>query len=431
MENDVGIPTTLFGGPPELGNITKLANSQIGFMNIFAMPLFEAVTDILPGMRFAVDEIKINQAVWKEKIDEQETKQQRIAEQERFVSEGYQSPRSGSPDRMFANSNSPTMSHPEGLPAASTSPKDFQPEASHIADHPNGEQGIMTVRDTNRNVAEQQSRISTSSLSGLTEALNISSPQSHEPSRRGSAAQPPTLFPDMSRRSSSAFPYANIRGPGHHPPTQLVLNSNTTNNHNQTTNENATPDRSPPVLSSPFNENVFYDNSSVASTAPGTASSSGGGPGSSHRGDRGADSDTSTSQLTHPGNFSRPMSTRHSAQPSCARSSAPSGGTYASTTLPTSPTDTHATSFFTEGSDGVPDAPDSLNLERPGSGTRFSGYRGRGINASPVTNDIKTGVLFSSLNGHSDSPERTVRKKSSRFRFDFWKKNRKGGELSP
>lgn len=56
--------TTLFGGPPELGNMLKLANGQIGFMTIFAHPLFANVADIIPAMRFAADEILTNKGVW-------------------------------------------------------------------------------------------------------------------------------------------------------------------------------------------------------------------------------------------------------------------------------------------------------------------------------------------------------------------------------
>lgn len=61
----------LFGGPPVRDDIIKLGESQIGFMNIFARPLFEAVTDILPAMQFAVDEILANKAVWEQKIDDE------------------------------------------------------------------------------------------------------------------------------------------------------------------------------------------------------------------------------------------------------------------------------------------------------------------------------------------------------------------------
>ncbi|KAF1841503.1 HD-domain/PDEase-like protein [Cucurbitaria berberidis CBS 394.84] len=74
MEEELQMPSCLFGGPPVRDDIIKLGESQIGFMNIFARPLFEAVTDILPAMRFAVDEILANKAVWEKKIDEERQK---------------------------------------------------------------------------------------------------------------------------------------------------------------------------------------------------------------------------------------------------------------------------------------------------------------------------------------------------------------------
>lgn len=65
------MPSCLFGGPPVQDDLIKLGESQIGFMNIFARPLFEAVTDILPAMRFAVDEILVNKGIWETKIDQE------------------------------------------------------------------------------------------------------------------------------------------------------------------------------------------------------------------------------------------------------------------------------------------------------------------------------------------------------------------------
>ncbi|PKY04863.1 HD-domain/PDEase-like protein [Aspergillus campestris IBT 28561] len=64
MEQEVGMETALFGGPPELGNIFKLATGQMGFMTIFALPLFEGVTHILPQMRFTVEHTRTNHAKW-------------------------------------------------------------------------------------------------------------------------------------------------------------------------------------------------------------------------------------------------------------------------------------------------------------------------------------------------------------------------------
>lgn len=70
MELELNIPTTLFGGPPVRDNIVKMGESQIGFMNIFAHPLFESVTAILPAMQFSVDEILSNKAIWQEKMEQ-------------------------------------------------------------------------------------------------------------------------------------------------------------------------------------------------------------------------------------------------------------------------------------------------------------------------------------------------------------------------
>jgi hypothetical protein len=77
MEHELQMPSCLFGGPPVRDDMIKLAESQIGFMNIFARPLFEAVTDILPAMRFAVDEISTNQGVWESKIDKEREKRKK------------------------------------------------------------------------------------------------------------------------------------------------------------------------------------------------------------------------------------------------------------------------------------------------------------------------------------------------------------------
>ncbi|KAF2867266.1 hypothetical protein BDV95DRAFT_503420 [Massariosphaeria phaeospora] len=74
MEQELQIPSCLFGGPPVRDDTIKLAESQIGFMNIFARPLFEGVADILPSMQFAVEEILTNQGIWETRIEEEREK---------------------------------------------------------------------------------------------------------------------------------------------------------------------------------------------------------------------------------------------------------------------------------------------------------------------------------------------------------------------
>jgi len=94
MEKEVGMETALFGGPPELGNIYKLATGQIGFMSIFALPLFEGISDLLPQLQFTADHIRRNQAQWQEHAN-QELRKQGLPTENR--PEVTVSPRSQSP----------------------------------------------------------------------------------------------------------------------------------------------------------------------------------------------------------------------------------------------------------------------------------------------------------------------------------------------
>lgn len=94
MEKEVGMETALFGGPPELGNLYKLATGQIGFMSIFALPLFEGVCDLLPQLQFTADHMRRNQAQWQQHAND-ELRKQGLPVEERAGS--TISPRSQSP----------------------------------------------------------------------------------------------------------------------------------------------------------------------------------------------------------------------------------------------------------------------------------------------------------------------------------------------
>lgn len=105
MEEELQMPSCLFGGPPVQDDMIKLGESQIGFMNIFARPLFEAVTDILPAMRFAVDEILINKGIWETRIDQEKQRRKNKAPMHlsllnaSFAPDPTPSPFSGGPNR--------------------------------------------------------------------------------------------------------------------------------------------------------------------------------------------------------------------------------------------------------------------------------------------------------------------------------------------
>lgn len=108
MEKEVGMETALFGGPPELGNIFKLATGQIGFMSIFALPLFEGVADLLPQMSFTVDQIRSNQSVWRTLADKETKKKGLLAA---AANEGAISPRTHSPQHDGKSDRAPTGSY--------------------------------------------------------------------------------------------------------------------------------------------------------------------------------------------------------------------------------------------------------------------------------------------------------------------------------
>ncbi|KAF8545148.1 hypothetical protein BDD12DRAFT_800572 [Trichophaea hybrida] len=71
MEHDLGIPSSLVA-PPVTGSVVALAKSQVGFMNLFAIPLFENLSKVLPEMTFSVEELMANKDSWSKKIEADE-----------------------------------------------------------------------------------------------------------------------------------------------------------------------------------------------------------------------------------------------------------------------------------------------------------------------------------------------------------------------
>lgn len=433
MEKDVGIPTTLFGGPPELGNIIKLGNSQNSFMNIFARPLFEAVTDILPTMVFAVDEMKANQKIWTNKIQSESAKLQ-ISGMKR-PSEGLLSPKSGSPDRSLSQ---PELSHPEGLPASQSM------ESSPLAQ--------LARASEDAQAAEQSRRASASSIQAHLIPLDGSA-QSVDNSRRSSLAHPFSNIgsnsdsTSYSRRSSGASPAASTshatvaaRRMSNSFPSQLQLGPNPdsrsqTRSSGTTTSENKQPNGriSEDTLSqTPVFGPAMSSNSSRCN------SRGSGGAGDVRRGSNGNDGDEFRSKrFVANGPSGRPYTHMVHHRSS---SGAHTNNTIASQTTPYSPTGTQATSVLTVDSDGKrsnerfdswtsPDRngmPAIVNIDRPGSG-----HRSKNMNGYDVARDVnvKTSVMNHN-NFRENGHHRVVGRKSSRFNFNFWKK-RKSTEASP
>lgn len=90
METDLGIPSALFAAP--VREIVELGKSQIGFMNLFAIPLFQGVTDVMPAMGFCVEELQRNKAGWEQKIAEEQEKLRKDSD-DSTMKDGMFSPR--------------------------------------------------------------------------------------------------------------------------------------------------------------------------------------------------------------------------------------------------------------------------------------------------------------------------------------------------
>ena len=69
MEIELSIPTALMAAPKK--DALTLSKSQLGFMNLFAIPLFEGVADILPTMQYVVDELLANKALFENRVTEE------------------------------------------------------------------------------------------------------------------------------------------------------------------------------------------------------------------------------------------------------------------------------------------------------------------------------------------------------------------------
>lgn len=184
MESAVGMETTLFGGPPEIGNMLKLANGQIGFMTIFAHPLFANVADIIPAMSFAADEILTNKGVWFTRA-EQEKRKEMLMREMHFTDHGSVSPRSQSPAAGNRRSVGP-LREDSYFPV---SPLRNTAEASSLSRE--------IKKASNGNVASMKTGTttppSTSRGSSLAAVAGIATPPGEMASRRSSGASKKSL----------------------------------------------------------------------------------------------------------------------------------------------------------------------------------------------------------------------------------------------
>ncbi|CAM1505625.1 Fc.00g112620.m01.CDS01 [Cosmosporella sp. VM-42] len=73
MEGELAIQSSLMAQPKQ--DIESLAKAQLSFMNLFAIPLFQGVADIMPPMKYTVVELESNKSLFELKVQEEKAKQ--------------------------------------------------------------------------------------------------------------------------------------------------------------------------------------------------------------------------------------------------------------------------------------------------------------------------------------------------------------------
>ncbi|CAL5872919.1 uncharacterized protein PFLUO_LOCUS7188 [Penicillium psychrofluorescens] len=408
MEKEVGMETALFGGPPELGNIYKLATGQIGFMSIFAMPLFEGVSDLMPQLQFTVDHICRNKAQWQQLSN--------------------------------AGLSLPTEDQAE----ITVSPRSHSPPAQPTGDH---DEDITPVGPTAD--AADAFRTPRSSTSMALQSIEpVVSPDTPGPQIEITGS---SMGPDVSsRKSSSAMPdlaYFSLPGSS-----QQRDGSDGTSYHTPLTDVNRSSG-DPAVLAA-----VLYANSTKRNTTSGdqTAESAADRPSSSRQGL----SSSASRHHAHHSSSGRASAPTGSNRNSCARTQSIS--TYSNNMTPISPS-TNATSFLAVDSgdesrisgdnsyQSDPGAPCDSST-RPSTSDAYtgeqsnSGSQGRslGTSHSVTENGSSKDYTRTAVNGarsptqstatgesmkYKDSPgdasrdgQRRLPKKRSRLRLAFWRR---------
>lgn len=106
-------------------DILSLATAQLNFMNLFALPLFQGVADILPSMQYCVDELLLNKDLFDKSLLEEQQRQSPV--QSALQDNGSKiSPKSIA---FTTSPDPPTEAHPAKGPV----PKVVEPHASDAA----------------------------------------------------------------------------------------------------------------------------------------------------------------------------------------------------------------------------------------------------------------------------------------------------------
>ncbi|KAL4898220.1 hypothetical protein BDV59DRAFT_1559 [Aspergillus ambiguus] len=426
MEKEVGMETALFGGPPELGNIYKLATGQIGFMSIFALPLFEGVADIIPDMRFTVDHIRNNQSKWHVLADAEKRK---MTLHDESLTDDIISPRTRSP----ANSAKDF----KGLRAPLTTTGPNSPAKPWNPTHDEGHRGKGDYFDSVRSSMD-----STSSPRSYNENTisPVVSPDTPGPSMDITGNSYPSETP--SRKSSSAVPDLAMLSISGASPNRNRSGSNPAASNGNHSTADASQPRDPAVLAAVIfaNSKESEDTHDRSSYHDGSVDGAGERPSSSRNGPY---------RRHHANTGSSGRTSGPSNRNSCTRTHSVS--TYSNNMTPISPA-TNATSFldssdekgFAHDSAGRsdPEESDRENVQSDDGHQLGSQHGSSHLDASDKALSTPSGVgsgqgssgqstttsgsFKNEGRGQSvDDPEHTSRrlpKRRSRLRLAFWKR---------
>lgn len=212
LENELQIPTCLFGGPPNKEDLLAAAQSQKGFMNLFGFPLFKGISEVMPNVSCTIPELEKNKNVWEARIvDEKARKEAR--------GDGRKSPRTyGSVSQVEVEEarhrkrESEPMAVPTEVLQAPTSPDSRQPvveRRGQAATHPGSEQRHHLQLGLSPNPEEKRSSTPVIWPSALQSPIGGSSRRSSKDVALNSIQEwtplrgPPNLAPTTSRRGSA------------------------------------------------------------------------------------------------------------------------------------------------------------------------------------------------------------------------------------
>lgn len=410
MERQVGMESCLFGGPPEIGNMLKLANGQIGFMSLFGLPLFEGMSNIMPSMSFAADQISANKRVWLDRVEEEREKEK--AQVSSRPTEGAVSPRSQSPKLDDGSIEARLLGSQRGTPSPGTpSSPTYFPRS-----------GLNQVREGS--ALKESHHPSMWNIDSMEKGTPPISPGTHIPRTADIAA-----ITSAPRRSSGVLADAPIQSPSSlqarrtsnaDPSSQLHLSG--AYDGMTTTTEGSTPATSQRDGSSE-NERPKRQISSPTSMDDQTPSAS-----TSNRGTKGTSPSSAPNSV--PSRVNRPSAsapadlshnTDHHEQHGSSGVDECSKHTMSPIMTPAS---TKATSFLSESADETPRQNGNVlgfnstasNESKSNFRTTILGHNSLGWKSAPPSSS------GNGTNGHENGMSKTLPRKRSRMRLAFWKK---------